>query len=85
MKKYNFNNTTYTEKEPAKIAKEKGKESKTYKYSSTLLDKQDKLKDYEFIFNLSFDLEGVIVHCFFKKNESTEKETFINEITFTIN
>ena len=85
MKKYNFNNTTYTEKELVKIAKEKGKESKTYKYSSTLLDKQDKLKDDEIIFNLSFDLEGVIVHCFFKKNERTEKETFINEITFTIN
>ena len=25
MKKYNFNNTTYTEKELVKIAKEKGK------------------------------------------------------------
>ena len=85
MKKYNFNNTTYTEKELVKIAKEKGKENKTYKYSSTLLDKMDKLKDDEIIFNLSFDLEGVIVHCFFKKNERTEKETFINEITFTIN
>ena len=44
MKKYKLNNT-YTEKELVKIAKEKGKESKTYKYSSTLLDKQDKLKD----------------------------------------
>ena len=85
MKKYNFNNTIYTEKELIKIAKEKGKERKTYKYSNSLLDKQDKLKDYEFIFNLSFDLEGAIVHCFFKKNERTEKETFINEITFTIN
>ena len=85
MKKYNFNNTTYTEKELVKIAKEIGKESRKYKYSSTLLDKQDKLKDDEIIFNLSFDLEGAIVHCFFKKNERTEKETFINEITFTIN
>ena len=47
MKKYNFNNTTYTEKELVKIAKEKGRESKTYKYSSTLLDKMNKLKDYE--------------------------------------
>ena len=27
MKKYNFNNTTYTEKELVKIAKEKGKET----------------------------------------------------------
>ena len=44
----------------------------------------DKLKDDEIIFNLSFDLEGAIVHCFFKKNIRTEKETFINEITFTI-
>ena len=85
MKKYNFNNTTYTEKEHVKIAKEKGKENKIYTYSSTLLDKQDKLKDDEIIFNLSFDLEGAIVHCFFKKNIRTEKETFINEITFTIN
>ena len=82
MKKYKLNNTTYTEKELVKIAKEIGKESRKYKYSSTLLDK---LKDDEIIFNLSFDLEGVIVHCFFKKNERTEKETFINEITFTIN
>lgn len=84
MKKYNFNNTTYTGKELVKTAKEKGEENKTYKYSSTLLDKMDKLKDDEIIFNLSFDLEGTIVHCFFKKNERTEKETFINEITFTI-
>ena len=85
MKKYNFNNTTYTEKELIKIAKEIGKESKTYKYSSTLLDKMDKLKDYEFIFNLSFSIDNIEVHCFFKKNERTEKETFINEITFTTN
>ena len=85
MKKYKLNNTTYTEKELVKIANEIGKESRKYKYSSTLLDKIDKLKDDEIIFNLSFDLEGVIVHCFFKKNERTEKETFINEITFTIN
>ena len=85
MKKYNFNNTTYTEKELVKIAKETGKESRKHKYSSTLLDKINNLKDDEIIFNLSFDLEGVIVHCFFKKNERTEKETFINEITFTIN
>ena len=85
MKKYNFNNAIYTEKELVKIAKEKGNESKTYKYSNSLLDKQEKLKDYEIIFNLSFDLEGVIVHCFFQKNERTDKETFINEITFTVN
>ena len=85
MKKYKLNNTTYTEKELVKIVNEIGKESRKYKYSSTLLDKMDKLKDDEIIFNLSFDLEGVIVHCFFKKNERTEKETFINEITFTIN
>lgn len=85
MKKYNFNNTAYTEKELIKIAKEIGKESKTYKYSSTLLDKMDKLKDYEFIFNLSFSIDNIEVHCFFKKNERTEKETFINEITFTTN
>lgn len=85
MKKYNFNSTTYTEKELVKIAKEKGKESRAYRYSSTLLDKKEKLKDYEIIFNRSFELEGVIVHCFFKKNERTDKETFINEITFTIN
>ena len=85
MKKYNFNNTIYTEKELVKIAKEKGKESKTYKYSNSLLNKQEKLKDYEFIFNLSFSIDNVEVHCFFKKNERTDKETFINEITFTIN
>ena len=85
MKKYKLNNTTYTEKELIKIAKEIGKESKTYKYSSTLLDKMDKLKDYEFIFNLSFSIDNIEVHCFFKKNERTEKETFINEITFTTN
>ena len=85
MKKYNFNNTTYTEKELVKIAKEIGKESRKYKYSSTLLDKMDKLKDYEFIFNLSFSIDNIEVHCFFKKNERTEKETFINEITFTTN
>ena len=85
MKKYKLNNANYTEKELVKKKKKKGKESRKYKYSSTLLDKQDKLKDDEIIFNLSFDLEGVIVHCFFKKNERTEKETFINEITFTIN
>ena len=84
MKKYKLNNT-YTEKELVKIAKEKGKENKTYKYSSTLLDKMDKLKDYEFIFNLSFSIDNIEVHCFFKKNERTDKETFINEITFTIN
>ena len=85
MKKYNFNNTIYTEKELVKIAKEKGKESKTYRYSNSLLDKKDKLKDDEIVFNRSFDLEGAIVHCFFKKNERTDKERFINEITFTIN
>ena len=85
MKKYNFNNTTYTEKEIVKIAKEIGKESRKYKYSSTLLDKMDKLKDDEIIFNLSFSIDNIEVHCFFKKNERTDKETFINEITFTIN
>ena len=84
MKKYKLNNT-YTEKELVKIAKEKGKEIKTYRYSNSLLDKKDKLKDDEIIFNRSFDLEGAIVHCFFKKNERTDKERFINEITFTIN
>ena len=84
MKKYKLNNT-YTEKELVKMAKEKGKESKTYRYSNSLLDKKDKLKDDEIIFNRSFDLEGAIVHCFFKKNERTDKERFINEITFTIN
>ena len=85
MKKYKLNNTTYTEKELVKIAKEIGKESRKYKYSSTLLNKMDKLKDYEFIFNLSFSIDNIEVHCFFKKNERTDKETFINEITFTIN
>ena len=85
MKKYNFNNTTYTEKELVKIAREKGKESKTYKYSNSLLDKQGKLKDYEFIFNLSFNIDNVEVHCFFFIYDRTDKETFINEITFTIN
>lgn len=83
MKKYKLNNT-YTQNDLIKISKEIGKESRKYKYSSTLLDKMDKLKDDEIIFNLSFDLEGAIVHCFFKKNIRTEKETFINEITFTI-
>ena len=52
MKKHKLNNT-YTEKELVKIAKEIGKESRKYKYSSTLLDKMDKLKDDEITFTIN--------------------------------
>ena len=71
-----------TVKQLKEIAKNKGVETQNFTYNSIVLDKQEKLKYYEYIFCLTFKINNFDCFVFYVKNESTDKEKFL---TLTIN
>lgn len=76
------NGQRFTAKDLLGIIKDKGTEVVTKPYNTAVLDKVDKLTEDEFMFCLMCIIEGAKVYAYFKKNERTDKESFLNEFIF---